>query len=457
MSTLYPDAINAPELQIWNNAAFDNEESDESDPVKASWSDKHAVNRSESLESDCGKENLIPLVVKSPLSEKSPVPIKPLLPSRNLPLKILLETPAVPKKGYKAIEENKRVREDKVIDSEIESIEKEISQLSLRLEALRFEKAERNAMSTVERRGRIVPAKFMEPKQGVENSDLNRKIEEPLTSSAKPKINRRGVSLGPAEIFAGARPRQPGKTEITPVQPIQSRRKSCFWKLQDIDELKAAKERGKSLSVSPKSRKTLSKFQAPKQAATTVGSKRPLKKEDRFLASIQPKKLFKDGEKSLTAKKPFKSGRVVASRYTQISNQTNGNSRLSDGRKRSLPEDDNEHGNRCDRRRTSSVGKLHGNQGTDSRLKKLWEIPSEVLVYKGEEDESLESIAEMGGVLPKIRIVRCVKDTPRDSGPAKRVAELIGRRSYFCNAEGAEPSVCQALNFEGDAQEELIG
>ncbi|KAG2702451.1 hypothetical protein I3760_06G090300 [Carya illinoinensis] len=158
-------------------------------------------------------------------------------------------------------------------------------------------------MSTVERWGRIVPPKFMEPKQGVDNSDLNRKIEEPLISSAKPKINRRGLSLCPTEIFAGARPQQLDKPEITPVQPIQSRRKSCFWKLQDIDELKAAKERGKSLSVSPKSRKTLSKFQAPKQAATTVGSKKPVKKEDRFLASIQPKKLFKDREKSLTAKK----------------------------------------------------------------------------------------------------------------------------------------------------------
>jgi hypothetical protein len=48
-----------------------------------------------------------------------------------------------------------------------------------------------------------------------------------------------------------------------------------------------------------------------------VTSKRPVKKEDGVVSSIQPKKLFKDGEKekSVTAKKPLKPGRVVASRY----------------------------------------------------------------------------------------------------------------------------------------------
>ncbi|KAF3947127.1 hypothetical protein CMV_026699 [Castanea mollissima] len=101
------------------------------------------------------------------------------------------------------------------------------------------------------------------------------------------------------------------------------------------------------------------------------------------------------------------------------------------------------------------VGKSRGNQGTESRVKKRWEIPSEVMVYKGEEDGNAASISEVGGVLPKIRSLRCVNETPRASGPAKRVAELIGRRSYFCNNEEVEPSVCQALSFaEGDAEEE---
>lgn len=460
MSALqYPDAINAPDLQIWNNAAFDNEESEGSGAIKASWSNMDAVNLSESFESDCSKENLSPVGMKSPVYEKSSVPIKPLCPNslignlQGKKLKVLLETPVVSKKGCEEKEEKERFCDEIKIDSEIEEIEKEISRLSSRLATLRLEKAERNAMKTVERRGRIVPAKFMEPKQSSKNSDLVRKIEETSMSSVKPKINRRGMSLGPSEIFSGARARQPGKPEITPVQSIQSRRKSCFWKLQDIDELKVIKERGKSLSLSPKSRKTVSKTQAPKQAATTAGYKKPVKKEDGVLSSIQPKKLFKDGEKekSVTAKKPLKPGRVVASRY----NQTNGNSRLSDGRKRSLPENDKEDGKRCDKRRASLVGKSGGNKGTESRLKKRWEMPSEVMVFEGEEGESAESIAEMGGVLPKIRTIRCVNETPRDSGPAKRFAELIGRRSHFDNEEEAEPSVCQALSFdEEDAEEE---
>jgi|UniRef100_A0A2N9EWK4 hypothetical protein len=464
----YPDAINAPDLQIWNNAAFDNEESEGSAAFKSSWSNLHTVNLSESLESDCSKENLSPLVVKTPVPVKSSVPIKPLCPnslirnSQGKPFKLLvkeglLETPVVSKKGHEGRErdEKERVCDERKIDLEIEEIQKEIARLSSRLEALRLEKAERNAMKTIERRGRFVPAKFMEPKQIVKNSDLMKKIEETLPSSVKSKINRRGMSLGPSEILAGARARQqqPSKLEITPVQPIQSRRKSCFWKLQDIDELKVIKERGKSLSLSPKSRKTVSKIQAPKQAVTTVTSKRPVKKEDGVVSSIQPKKLFKDGEK--WAKKPLKPGRVVASRYNQIANHTNGNLRLSDGRKRSLPENDKDDGKRCDKRRASSVGKSRGIQGTESRVKKRWEVPSDVVVYKSQEDGNAVSNAEMGDVLPKIRTLRCVNESPRDSGPAKRVAQLIGRRSYFYNDEEVETSVCQALSFaEGDAEEE---
>ncbi|KAB1209967.1 hypothetical protein CJ030_MR6G020111 [Morella rubra] len=465
MTTLpYPDAISAPDLQIWNNAAFDNDESEGSASIKASWANVCDVNRSESLESDCSKENLSPQVVKSPVSAKSTVPIKPLCLNslkgnlQGKPLKLLLETPVVSNKGYEEKEEKERFCDERKLDSEIEEIEKEISQLSSRLEALRLQKARRNEMNTVERQGRIVLAKFVEPKQSVNNSDLVRNIEEPLLSSAKPKINRRGVSLGPSEIFAAARARQPWKHEITPVQPIQNRRKSCYWKLQDIDELNATKERGKSASVSPKSRKIMSKLQSSRQAATTVGSKRPVKKEDGVLATIQPKKLFKDGEKSLTAKKPLKPGRVVASRYNQIVNQNSANLRLSDGRKRSLPENDKDDTRRVDKRRISSIGGSRGNQRKECRLKKQWETPSEVVVYEGEGNESSESIAEMHDVLPKIRTVRCVNETPRDSGPAKRVAELIRRKSFFCDDEEAEPSFCQALRFEGgDGEEEWLG
>ncbi|CAL2249654.1 unnamed protein product [Prunus armeniaca] len=452
----YPDAINAQDLQVWNNAAFDNEDSEGSSAIKASWSDllqPLLLNRSsESFESDCSKENLSPAILKTPACVKSSVPFKPLNTNTNIePFSVVAK-----KKGLEEVEEREeKVRDEGKIDAEIEAIEKEISRLSSRLEALKLEKAERNE-KTVEKRGRVVAAKFMEPKQSVKNLEGLKKIES-LMLRATPKSNRRGMSLGPSEIIAGAGFRRPSKLEITPVQATQSRRKSCFWKLQEIDELRVTKERGKSLSLSPKSRKTVSKVQVPKQAATTVGgSKRPVKKEDKVLASIEPKKLFKDGgEKSVAAKKtPFKAGRVVASRYNQI-----GNSAVSDGRKRSWPEDDKDDGKRCDKRRVSLVGKPRGigretsrSQGPESRVKKRWEIPSEIVVYQGvqEEDKSPCNVAEMGDVLPKIRTVRCGNDTPRGSGPAKRVAELVGMKPYFSTKE----EFCQELSFAEEAAEE---
>ncbi|XP_062009590.1 uncharacterized protein LOC133726132 [Rosa rugosa] len=438
MSVLeYPDAINAPELQVWNNAAFDDNEGSgfSGDAVKASWS----------FESDCSKENLSP-VPKTPVFAATSVPFKPLNGnSRRLSV--------APKKMGFEVEEEKG-RDLGKIDSEIEEIEKEIGRLNSRLELLKLEKAQKAA----EKRGRVVAAKFMEPpKQSVKNSDGLRKIEESLNLSARPKVNRRGMSLGPSEIIAGAGFRRPSKLEITPVQKIQDRRKSCFWKLQDIDELRVTKERGKSTSLSPKSRKTASKIGAPKQAATSIGgSKRPVKKEDKVLGSIEPKKLFKEGEKSVPNKKPVKAGRVVASRYNQIGASS---AAAADGRKRSLPDDDKEDGSRCEKKRVSLVGRPRGigregsrSVGPESRMKKRWEIPSEVVVFQGVEEDGVAQTGDVSDVLPKIRTVRCVNDTPRGSGPAKRVADLVGMKKYFSSCD----EFCQELSFaeEEDGEEE---
>ncbi|XP_050382868.1 uncharacterized protein LOC126799664 [Argentina anserina] len=440
MSVLeYPDAINAPEVQVWNNAAYDDNEGSGSAffSVKPGWSFDSE---------DCSKENLSP-VPKTPLfaaAADSPVPFKPL---NGNPRRLSV---APRKMGLEAEDMGK-------IDSEIEDIEKEIRRLSSRLELLKLEKAQKAA---VEKRGRVVAAKFMEPlcgKQSVKNSDGLRKIEESLNLSARPKLaNRRGMSLGPTEIIAGAGFRRPSKLEITPGQKIQDRRKSCFWKLQDIDELRVAKERRKSMSLSPKSRKTASKIGASKQAATTIGgSKRPVKKEEKVLASIEPKKLFKEGEKSVPNKKPVKAGRVVASRYNQIGSS----SVAADGRKRSLPDDDKEDGSRCEKKRVSLVGKPRGigregsrSVGAESRMKKRWEIPSEVVVFQGVEEDGVAEMCDVNDVLPKIRTVRCVNDTPRGSGPAKRVAELVGMKKYFSNSD----EFCQELSFaeEEDGEEE---
>ncbi|XP_015080864.1 uncharacterized protein LOC107024397 [Solanum pennellii] len=473
MSVLqYPEGINPADVQIWNNAAFDNGDSADFSSLKRSW-------LTDSFESDVSsKENQTPSFENSSSVNLSvSMPFKPLNPNGAMEHSRLKLNKSISKQSVDEMSMTSRksgkdgdFRDEKRIDEEIEEIEKEISRLNSKLEALRIEKAEKS-FKIVEKRGRVVPAKFMEPKLSVKNVEEKKKIDESSSMSAKTKVQtRRGLSLGPSEIFAGTRSRglSMGPSEIfagtkagtsgkqgmiTPIQQIQNRRKSCFWKLQEIEE-----ERGKSSSLSPKSRKAAARTMASRQAVTTIASKKNLKKDDAFLSSVQPKKLFKDGEKSVPAsKKPQRPGRVVASRYNQSTNQS------SIVRKRSLPENDKDETKRNEKKRSLSVGKTRVSQtenknlGTESRVKKRWEIPSEIVVHASTESEkSPLSITVKPDLLPKIRIARCtVSETPRDSGPAKRVIELIGKKSFFSSDEDKEPSVCQVLSFgDEDAEEE---
>ncbi|KAM3301757.1 hypothetical protein P3S67_016259 [Capsicum chacoense] len=456
MSVLqYPEGINPADVQIWNNAAFDNGDSADFSSLKRSW-------LSDSFESDLStKENQTPSFNNSSVNlSSSSIHFKPLHPNGALENSRIKTKKAISKSG-----KDNDLRDEKKIDEEIEEIEREISRLNSKLEALRIEKAEKS-FKIVEKKGRVVAAKFMEPKMSVV------KIAESSSMSAKTKVQsrrgvslgpseifvgtRRGLSMGPSEIFAGTKGGKLGKQEmITPIQPIQNRRKSCFWKLQEIEE-----ERGKSSSsLSPKSRKAAAKtIASSRQAVTTIASKKNLKKDDAFLSSVQPKKLFKDGEKSVPAsKKPQRPGRVVASRYNQNTNQS------SVVRKRSLPENDKDEIKRNEKKRSLSVGKARVSQtenknlGTESRVKKRWEIPNEIVVLASTESEkSPLSITVKPDLLPRIRIARCTaNETPRDSGPAKRVMDLIGKKSFFSNDEDKEPSVCQVLSFaEDDVEEE---
>ncbi|KAL3729969.1 hypothetical protein ACJRO7_027037 [Eucalyptus globulus] len=212
MSVLgYPNAFDASELQVWNNTAFDNGKSEDSAAVaaavQASWSSVNPVfvKLSDSLESDdFSKENQRPECgVLEPLSTK-----------------------AIDQEGN-----------GKTIDAEIEEVEKEITRLSSRLEVLRLEKAK--AGDKKKPHGRVVSAKFKEPKQVVgigRDLDAAKRIKETLLSSAKLKLNRRGLGLGPAEIASSAGKLHPSiKGEFTLGLSIQNRRKSCFWKLEEIE------------------------------------------------------------------------------------------------------------------------------------------------------------------------------------------------------------------------------
>ncbi|KAF7824766.1 uncharacterized protein G2W53_022910 [Senna tora] len=456
-----PESMNAPELQVWDNAAFDTEEPS----TKTSWTTSSSLlnhhhhhhrrrhilhpvfeteTRSDSMEdSDRSKENLSPMILNSsPVSVKSSVPIIKPLPSNGV---LGNYSQRKPRNGGSKDDERK-------IDDEIEEIENEIRRLSSRLETLRLEKIERNAKAmAAERRGRIVPAKFMEAKQSVNNKKTTEEEPPPPQS----KVNRRGVSLGPSEIVAGARFRPPGKlAEMTPVQAMQSRRKSCFWKLQEMEEAKSIVERRKSMTVSPKGRKSVSKMEGQKKiAATTVGSKKQMmmmKKESSsssssssgVLSLIQPRKLFRDGEKekSVGTKKPLKPGRVVASRYNQSS--VNSSAAASEAaRKRSLPEkekeeEEEEEGGKKSRGNVNELGREISGGGGGGRRKKRWEIPNSEIVIM-EEEKPLNLL----DLLPKIKTTRFVDESPRGSGPAKRVADLNKNkksRSYFCTTPHEE-------------------
>lgn len=329
------------DIQVWNNAAFDNRDDESFFPMKTSWSS-----------SDCTKENLSPPALN--YSSKKNTTSKASFAS-----------------------------DDKTLDDEIEEIERQIKRLTTRLDALRLEKAKRATKRVL---GRVIPAKFMDPKPKP-NTLVSRKPPEETPKTTKVKSSnswRRGMSMGPAEIAA------------TPATAQSHRRKSCFWKLPEIDE-------------------------GPK-AKTTGRVKK--KEEPLSVAQVQPRKLFeKEKVKSVVCesvnsnnkKGLLKQGRVVASRYNNS----------GDVRKRSLPEG-----------------------GSEVRVKKRWEVP------KNEEEETVAMVAAAAAaavVLPKIKTVKCVNESPRDSGAAKRVAELVGKRAYFTTDE---KDVCQILNFAEEEEEE---
>ncbi|KAK6120600.1 hypothetical protein DH2020_045651 [Rehmannia glutinosa] len=270
------------DLQIWNNATFDNGEvSEDLTASRQSWGSLKSIFREPkaSFDSISDKENQGPLLENqiSSVSSSQKSLITPLKPVKTDGAIEKSRIEGVLKKGFDG---NVNLKDEKKIDEEIEEIESEILRLKSRLEALKLEKAERND---------------------------KKMIDEISSMSAKPKVQRRGsvwvgnyfrsegrrgMSMGPSEIFGAVKSRQLGKQEMINT-PLQSRRKSCFWKLQDIDEeTVVAIEKGKkSSSLSPKSRKIAAKTQVvtSRQAVTTIGSRKTVKKKKGLLIQFSPR------------------------------------------------------------------------------------------------------------------------------------------------------------------------
>ncbi|KAG9150042.1 hypothetical protein Leryth_010088 [Lithospermum erythrorhizon] len=421
----YKDGISDKDVHIWNNAVFDEDSSVVKKPFLM-------INPLDSLESFSSKENQSPSYVSSFKSQFAP--LKPINPNVASKLHFKRDNYST---GFDITDEIE-------IDNEIEEIEMEMNRLASRLEALRINKAQK-IVKISENRGKN---KFMEQKQ---NTVENEKREESLPMSSKSKLNRRGLSLGPIEISAGSRRGLSlGPSEIasamkskqlwkqdfstTPIQPMQNRRKSCFWKLEGIDE--------------EKSNKGKAKLPFMRNAVTTIGSKKSVKIDDGVITCVQPKKLFGNSGKyglSAASKKPVKQGRVVASRYNQISSQPS-----SAIRKLSLLESDRDESKRCEEKTSKNRPTVEENKSvtTQRRIKKRWEIPSEIAIHSNYDDEkSPQSVSVMHDLLPKLRVGRLPRESPRDSGPAKKVVELIGRKPYFSRDDEMEQPVCQSLSF----------
>ncbi|XP_039123846.1 uncharacterized protein LOC120260435 [Dioscorea cayenensis subsp. rotundata] len=419
----FSEAMDSRNLQVWNNAAFD-----------------------AAADGGSCKENRSP---RSPLQELC-------------------------RKGVKVLDDD---LDESKIDAEIEEIEREIRRLSARLDALKIKKMGRDSKASAgnaRRGGRIVPAKFMEPSvKKIEESpgsvrsrrrglslgpaeisklDSSRKLcflkldgveedKEPRSWSKTPKpwpsisrgttpiglgkaaqspagardaiVPRRGMSLGPSEIFSATRLRPQSK-------------------LQEIKEKEVmGKERGRSSSTSPKSRRaTDSKISDLRKGIATVGPKKTVKKEDTPLTNLKPKALFQEPKNSITGKRPMKivKGRVVPSRYSLVNSRTTGDEQGSKRRKWSLPE----------------VGKEEAPADESKRSLSLGEVEVRSMIA-----HSPPSIMKVAALLPKIRTTRCAAQSPRDSGRAKRVAELVGKTSHFGTAtDDGTCSPCQSLNFD---------
>lgn len=64
---------------------------------------------------------------------------------------------------------------------------------------------------------------------------------------------------------------------------------------------------------------------------------------------------------------------------------------------------------------------------------------------------SPQSIMRLAAMLPKIKTLRCNTKSPRDSGCAKRAAQLVRRQPFFAASEDeALNSPSQALTFLQD-------
>ncbi|XP_049935630.1 uncharacterized protein LOC116250454 isoform X2 [Nymphaea colorata] len=270
-----------------------------------------------------------------------------------------------------------------------------------------------------------------------------------VTTLAKPK------ALFPDNVAGSGRRDYSGKVPDQPIASLQSRRKSCYYKLPKESVEKAKGPRSSSLSPK-KPRPSISKT----PGFLTVGSKKPVKR-DGVINLTQPKTLFQ-GEEAGGGRKPvagnMKSSRVVGSRYVKTStvskkgvaacgSQTNlkviGKQSLQASRKEVAKKTGGE------ARRQPAKEVLDADNGTvDNGEPVTPQKPEQESPAPRRKMWMQESpVTAMANLLPKIRTIRTTPESPRDSGCVKRAVDRIGMLSYFQEDELVSSRSLDPLSF----------
>lgn len=258
-----------------------------------------------------------------------------------------------------------------------------------------------------------------------------------------PMQRRRGVSLGPLEIQQGVSSK-PAAAAAGRVKPFsnklnaireegQSSRQSTvptkLWPssnakptLDSKQGVPASKAKARSASMSPRS----------KRQSIAKGRGMAAFGPPKMVDELTPKGGMNHISNTSTCKRPSGGSkvRVVPSRYSLMPGASLGLGTQEKRRKDSLT----------------------GSTGDASQREEIRTMPAEPC----NDELSPESIDKVAELLPRIRTMPPPDETPRDSGCAKRVADLAGKRSFFTAAAGGGDSVLsyQARVLEVEAPEE---
>uniref|UniRef100_A0ACD5ZCZ8 Uncharacterized protein n=2 Tax=Avena sativa TaxID=4498 RepID=A0ACD5ZCZ8_AVESA len=270
----------------------------------------------------------------------------------------------------------------------------------------------------------------------------------------EPPMRRRGVSLGPMEIQQGisgkpaamAAPRvKPFPNKLNAIREEgQSSRQSAvvpakLWPSsnakQPVDSKQgvaaASRAKVRSSSMSPRSRRQ----SIARLTTNTRGGVAAFGASSKVADELTPKGVTNPISSASTCRRPSGSSkvRVVPSRYSLMPGASLGAAGTQERRRKdSLP---------------GSVPAVDAGQREETRAT----ATTEPL----DDDQSPESIDKVAELLPRIRTMPPPDETPRDSGCAKRAADLVGKRSFFTAAAGDSSSISsyQARVLEAEEPE----